>query len=576
MSKTLTKLLAAVLAVLMIVSLAACTKTPASSTAPASSTTESKADTSKDDDLYYNKTGYPIAKQLITIKAAGPDWNNGRAWEETLMCKDWVTKFNIQMESNISVGDAWKTTLAQMIAGDSLPDLILNAGLTEADAQKYGGQGYFANLAEYKDLMPEMYKRFEATPAYRLYLSDEKGAIYGLSELMEYTNELLNRVYMSQKWLDNLGLGVPTTTDELYKVLTEFKNKDANKNGKTDDEIPLGIVDKWNAAYIYRMLMEAYGINTKDHDLPLVVNNDKVEFAGLSDNYKAYLKYLRKLYQEGLIYKGMFTDEADQLKSVGVYANDAIGMMGEAPFLVRGSEISTDADMVFIGGLTSEVNDKQYVAIRQGVESDIKILVPQKSEYKEAVVRLIDYYYSDEGYPDAISGPLGVSWEYAEEPAIGMKVRKLLRPAEGFKSDEDFRANYAIINGGFTVYQTIEFIGRGNMYKLTDEKLKSDEVIAKYGWAAISETGLRREGNIQVKDFYPVMSYTAEEATARTTLVTDIKEYMGSALASFVTDKSRDVDAQWNDYVTSLKNFGVDNLVKLEQGAYDRYIKNAK
>ena len=101
-------------------------------------------------------------------------------------------------------------------------------------------------------------------------------------------------------------------------------------------------------------------------------------------------------------------------------------------------------------------------------------------------------------------------------------------------------------------------------------------MIAKYGWAAISETGLRREGNIQVKDFYPVMSYTAEEATARTTLVTDIKEYMGSALASFVTDKSRDVDAQWNDYVTSLKNFGVDNLVKLEQGAYDRYIKNAK
>ena len=421
-----------------------------------------------------------------------------------------------------------------------------------------------------------MYKRFDATPAYRLYLTDEKGAIYGLSELMEYTNELLNRVYMSQKWLDNLGLEVPKTTEDLYQVLKAFKEKDANKNGKTDDEIPLGIVDKWNAAYIYRMLMEAYGINTRDHALPLVVTDGKVEFAGLSDNYKAYLKYLRKLYQEGLIYQGMFTDDANQLKSVGVYANDAIGMMGEAPFLVRGSEIATDADMTWIGGLTSEVNDKQYVAIRQGVESDIKILVPQKSEYKEAVVRLIDYYYSDEGYPDAISGPLGVSWEYEEEPAIGMKVRKLLRPAEGFKSDEDFRANYAIINGGFTMYQTIEFIGRGNMYKLTDEKLKSDEVIAKYGWAAISETGLRREGNIQVKDFYPVMSYTTEEANARTTLVTDIKEYMGSALASFVTDKSRDVDAQWADYVTSLKNFGVDNLVKLEQGAYDRYSKNAK
>ena len=314
MSKTLTKLLAAVLAVLMIVSLAACTKTPASSTAPASSTTESKADTSKDDDLYYNKTGYPIAKQLITIKAAGPDSNNGRAWKETLMCKDWVTKFNIQIDDTFYPGDSWKTQLSTMIAGDTLPDLILNAGLTEADAQKYGSQGYFANLAEYKDLMPEMYKRFDATPAYRLYLSDEKGAIYGLSELMEFTNELLNRVYMSQKWLDNLGLEVPKTTEDLYQVLKAFKEKDANKNGKTDDEIPLGIVDKWNAGYIYRMLMEAYGINTRDHALPLVVTDGKVEFAGLSDNYKAYLKYLRKLYQR---LHGYEADSLELLKSQG-------------------------------------------------------------------------------------------------------------------------------------------------------------------------------------------------------------------------------------------------------------------
>ena len=328
MSMTLKKLLAAVLAVLMIVSLAACTKTPASSTAPASSTTESKADTSKDDDLYYNKTGYPIAKELITITAAGPDQNNGRAWKETLMCKDWVTKFNIQIDDTFYPGDSWKTQLSTMIAGDTLPDIVLNAGLTEADAQKYGGQGYFANFAAYKDLMPELYARFEATPAYQLYLTDEKGAIYGLSDLLDTRHEALNRVYMSQKWLDNLGLSVPKTTEELYQVLKAFKEKDPNKNGDANDEVPLAIVDKWNAYYIYRMLLAAYGINTKDASLPLVVNDGKVEFAGLTDNYKAYLKYLRKLYQEGLIYQGMFTDDQATLKDVALREKDAVGMVG--------------------------------------------------------------------------------------------------------------------------------------------------------------------------------------------------------------------------------------------------------
>ena len=88
-----------------------------------------------------------------------------------------------------------------------------------------------------------------------------------------------------------------------------------------------------------------------------------------------------------------------------------------------------------IGGLTSELNDKQYVGISTGVQESIKTLIAEKSEYKEALVRLIDYYYSEEGYVDGISGPYGVSWEYVDDATTGAKIRKLLLPEEGFKSD---------------------------------------------------------------------------------------------------------------------------------------------
>ena len=46
------------------------------------------------------------------------------------------------------------------------------------------------------------------------------------------------RMYINQKWLDNLGLDMPTTTDELRDVLQAFREKDPNGNGQTD-EIPL-------------------------------------------------------------------------------------------------------------------------------------------------------------------------------------------------------------------------------------------------------------------------------------------------------------------------------------------------
>ena len=49
-----------------------------------------------------------------------------------------------------------------------------------------------------------------------------------------------NQLFINKKWLDNLGLKVPETYDDLVKVLQEFKDKDANGNGDASDEIPFG------------------------------------------------------------------------------------------------------------------------------------------------------------------------------------------------------------------------------------------------------------------------------------------------------------------------------------------------
>lgn len=564
MSKTLKKLLAAVLAVLMVVSLAACAKTPASSTAPTPSNTESKAD---GDDLYYNKTGLPITKDMIEISVIGVKSELEYKWEDTLQAKDWEEKFNISVKSDLYNGDDLKTIFTQLAASDELPDLINKVNLTEAEAQAYGKDGYLLDFTQYKDLMPEMYARFKDYPAYQKYLSDEEGHIYGLSTLLATEHEALARVYMSQKWLDNLGLEVPTNTDELYSVLTEFKNKDANKNGDATDEIPFLF---YGSGYLWKMFMPAYGILSKDYDFPLVVNNDKVEFAASSDNYKAMLKYLRKLYQDGLIDSGAFIDTSDDMKAKAKYELDRVGMLGDAPFLGRSSTIDKDQDMVWIGGLTSEVNDKQYVGISTGVQTPIIMMVSAKTEYPEAMARWIDYYYSDEGYVDGISGPLGVSWEYVEDAKTGYKIRKLLRTDE-FDTDEKFRYNYATPGSPFTMFQNYEFLGRGVLWHLDDEKLKDQEVLDTYGWAAITELGMRREGNIMVYDFYPVMSYTADESTQRTTMKNDISTYLQTYVVTAITDKAYDIDAGWNAHLEELKKAKVNELLELEQKAYNRF-----
>ena len=43
------------------------------------------------------------------------------------------------------------------------------------------------------------------------------------------------RAWINQTWLDNLGLEMPTTPEELYTVLKAFKEQDANGNGDPGD-----------------------------------------------------------------------------------------------------------------------------------------------------------------------------------------------------------------------------------------------------------------------------------------------------------------------------------------------------
>ena len=43
------------------------------------------------------------------------------------------------------------------------------------------------------------------------------------------------------EWLDELGLEIPTTTEELKEVLIAFKTQDPNGNGEAD-EIPMSFI----------------------------------------------------------------------------------------------------------------------------------------------------------------------------------------------------------------------------------------------------------------------------------------------------------------------------------------------
>ena len=72
-------------------------------------------------------------------------------------------------------------------------------------------------------------------------------------------------------------------------------------------------------------------------------------------------------------------------------------------------------------------------------------------------------------------------------------------------------------------------------------------------------------------DAYPVVSYTSEEIEQRNAVHKDITTYLEQAKAQFITGEL-DVEKDWDTYVSTVEQMNLEQLMEIEQAAYDRYV----
>lgn len=563
---SLRRVSAMVLSAFILVSLAACNQTSSVSSAGSDAGSAS----SSEEATYFNKTGYPICDEPITITVTGnqagtPDWN------DTYQVAEIEKRFGIKLECTPYAKDAWESQYTLMLTTDTLPDLILNGYVQYADAAKYGGEGYFIALNDYLDYAPNLVKLFEEDPDYKACLTAFDGNIYGLATYSKNIYNDVTRVYMSQKWLDNVGLDAPTNLDELYNVLKAFKEQDANGNGDKNDEIPFGYSDTYSRAQL--AIMSGFGIQASrfyPEYILTVSDNGTVGLAETTENYKAFLKYMHKLYDEGLMDEVAFVQSTDEFKEK--FAADRIGFYGAggAPFADAGKSIDYDMNYTVIMGLTSEYNSEKLVPKYNAVGKSMYGLISSKTEYPEAIVRLLDYFFTDEGSVAGMRGFEGVTFDYEEVEGIpGSKVATLYQP-DGYASQEEFRTQKGVINGGFQFISPIAGTQYAVIRAATDEQLENI-LLSQYGWAVLLEQRLREEG-MKTVPVFPNLVYTEEESSTRSTLFTDISTYLKTVKAQFITGEV-DIDSGWDTFISTLDQMGLKEILAIEQAAYDRYNK---
>jgi putative aldouronate transport system substrate-binding protein len=124
-------------------------------------------------------------------------------------------------------GTAYDDKVSATTASGTMPDLILIRKTKDNPMLNAQLSGLFWDLTPYlKD-----YKNLSKMSPAAVTNASVSGKLYGIPR-----ERVLSRYGMifRKDWLDNLGLQVPKTVDDIYNVAKAFTNNDPDKNGKND------------------------------------------------------------------------------------------------------------------------------------------------------------------------------------------------------------------------------------------------------------------------------------------------------------------------------------------------------
>lgn len=250
-------------------------------------------------------SGMQITEEPVTLTVLTTRWGNmGDSFTNNEFLQQLEAETNVHIEWQVQSLNDWGEQKGIMLAGGELPDIIFG-NQTFNDADIMNNSELFMPLDDLIDqYMPNYKKALEEMPDLKKVCTFPDGQMYSMGKNLPLRPKSCNQPIINKQWLDNLNLEVPTNVDELYEVLKAFKEQDANGNGDPNDEIPIS-----GSKGISMDLLNPWGITDLNGYKMLVNEDGSLTYYPTCEAYKEGLKWLNKLYAEGIIDPEAFTQD---------------------------------------------------------------------------------------------------------------------------------------------------------------------------------------------------------------------------------------------------------------------------
>ena len=552
--KNAKKLVALLLVLAMVLSLAACGNGGNSSTSSETSTSSAAEDSSAAEEGETGDDGetaepgefqLPIVDEPTTLSYFVADDSNCAImttdWNDNEFYQEMERRTGVHLEMEMVSSADYQTNFNLMIASGTLADLIyVGASYYAEGVDAAIDDGYFLDLTDLVDeYMPNYQKVRTSDIQYELLSTTDSGRLGAVYELRQSKQGPWLGLWIRQDWLDDLGLDTPVTFDDYHEVLTAFKNE----KGAT---APLILNFSGSDGEFGTMSGGLNVLNSWQLD-----ETGKVNFGPYMDAWKEYVTIMNQWYNEGLIDPDfMATDErtADMAKVV-TGASGLFAALYTMPSVYEAASEDSNMNLAPVNPPVKNEGDEIHIRLRDSYTSG-NTAISADCENPEVAMRWLDYLFTEEGALLANYGIEGDTFEFNEEGEPEF-TDKILNNENGWTMTQTV-ASYLCPSAGIANWSdwTRELAG-------VPEKDQACYDV----WSEADDTW-RLPSSVTL---------TQDESTERAALYADISTTVKEQTAQFISG-ALDIESNWDAYIASLESSGIERAIEITQAAYDRYL----